>query len=68
MSQEIASDPHYIVQTLSIPLCSTVHSSRRHAFNIIVVCAALVPESWGTLQRLCHHSVKNVRFLQMPVV
>lgn len=45
MSQEIALDLHYIVQTLSIPLCSTVHRSRRGAFKIIVVCAALVPES-----------------------
>lgn len=45
MSQEIALDAFYIVQMLSIPLCSTVHSSRRGTFNVTDVCVALVSES-----------------------
>lgn len=44
-SQEVTLDPHYWVQTLSIPFGSTVHSSRRGAFIIIFICAALVPAS-----------------------
>jgi len=67
MSREIALDPHCIVQTLSIPLCSIVHSSRRGAFNIIA-CPALLPGSQGALGCFYQHAVKNVGFLQMPVI
>lgn len=45
MSQEVTLDPHYWVQTLSIPFCSIVHSFRRGAFIIIFICAALAPAS-----------------------
>lgn len=44
-SQEIALDPHYRVQTLSVPLCSAARSSRTGVFNTTGVCAALAPGS-----------------------
>lgn len=67
MSREIALDPRCVVQTLSIPLCSTVHSSGRGAFNIIA-CAALVPGSWGALRRLHQHTAEKVRCLRMLMI
>lgn len=67
MSGEIALGPHYRLQTVSIPLCSTAHSSRRDAFHVIAVCAASVPEKLGrTATPLPPYCEKCRGFLQMP--